>query len=413
MPKRIIHSKKHFIKKGKRTQRKFLKHRNLKTIKGGMFKRAKNIFSKKKAQGFKRGINRKLIGEAFNKRQSNINSTKLDKNRIKGYLTGIDISKLKNTFLEISELYKEGESVGINSRINEGIKAIEELQNKFKKEIDSHNKTLGDLKGDSLIKEVNDGAKTLDASLGPLVSQQKSFSSNFGKALENASNQIRSGFGDPWFLSKALKTASLEYLLNEDNKFSIQKLFDNYLMKNKNLNNLLNYNGENILEGYQISLINQLRNPTIPPQAFGSTGPLPKLNFLNNQALSQQQDPKQELSLTESNITAQVTKPESFDDVAQTSYSLNNPEGLPEVAEKMIKYQAQRKAEAEANPFQPFKGTPPTLPEGEGSGEEVTPALPQEIAPEGPTSPPPIKRDGSGGNGQVDPFNVGNVGSDF
>lgn len=426
MSKKITHSKKRLVKKGKRTQRKSVKRRNLKTIKGGMFKRAKNFLSKKKAQGFKTGNNRRQIGVAFNNRQNKINKTKSSKKRMNDFRDSLDINKLSAKLQEIETFYSlnPDKPEKINEEIETakyGIGAIQRLQSMFKVKIDEHNEKLGKIMdGPLLISKVNDSVENLEASLGPLISQQKPFSSNLGKALENASKQIQNSLGDPWFLSRALKTAPRDYLIKEDNKFSIQKLFDNYLMKNKNLTNSVN--GKDILESHRDSLIVQLTNDPIAigQQQFGSTGPGPKIKFgdslVGKPELSQLK--QRELPIEESNISSQVTTPESFD-VPQTSFSYSNPEGLSNTAADMLKYQARRQAEAEANPFQQeFEGTPPPLPEVEGSGEEVTPALSQGIATEGPTSPAPIKRDGSGGNGPAEPagttvnpfdFNVGDL----
>ena len=377
MAKRIIRSKKRIMKNGKRNQRKSVKRRKLKTIKGGMFKRAKKFFSKKKAQGIKTGNTRRQIGVAFDDRQEKIDTSKKRRKTTKDFSTEMDISisKLRGKLNEIGQFYSGAvpfKPEGINKKIEiaeDGIGMIQELQQILDDATTKQNETLADLKGALLIPEVKTIVETLDALNGALVSQQKKANrSNIGKALENASSKIQTSLGDPWFLSTALKTASRDYLITKDNKFSIQNLFDNYLMKNKNLTNSVN--GEKILESHRDSLIVQLKEDPIAigQQPFGTPGAPPRM-FRN-------------IVETNSNAGSGGIVPQGVFAADQTARSLNNRKGLPEDALQILEQQNEDRNRAEST----FKKIPPAAPP-EKATRRILPLTPSELAKLGVPAP--------------------------
>ena len=271
MPKRIIRSKKRIMKNGKRNQRKYIKHRNLKTIKGGMFKTAKNLFSKTRAKGLSTGEKRSLIGEAFNEKQASINSTKVNKNKMNDYLTGIDVSKLTDTIERIAAAYRgpvPGKPTNFSTTIDvarEGIAAVKQLQQMFKDNVDKYNEQIVDIKGTPLITtELNKALEDAGSKTDILIAAAGD-GGDEGEALEYISNNINSN--ESWYFAlRALKNASREYLLNDEKKFSINNLFNNYLLRNKNLTMM--DHGTKILEDNRDTLINELRSDTAVNQGL-------------------------------------------------------------------------------------------------------------------------------------------------
>ena len=272
MPKRIIRSKKRVLKNRKRSQRKSIKRRKLKTIKGGAF------FKKLWAKGRTVGTERTQRGQAFNDKQKTLNDIKTKKNNIRSTLKDFLKFDITGAEIDLRNLHNLYSSAPPNNKLPQGIndsitklvgtktdqtwskeggllREIKNLQKMFEGEINKYNEQIANIKGPTLLKQdLKSAVDAITAAAGPMIDGKIAQGETLGEALDNSSNNLNSN--ESWyFAARALKHASSDYLINKDNKFSIKNLFDNYFLKNKHLTKGA---GEQILTKYRDDLIKEL-----------------------------------------------------------------------------------------------------------------------------------------------------------
>jgi hypothetical protein len=310
MPKRIIRSKKRIVKNGKRNQRKYIKHRNLKTIKGGSstplqlqlqppqaqpkksffsklgnpFKTLKNSMGKARArskyarpgyetpdggQPTKNDVNR-----AYNSKQQKLEQSRSVRTKIQTVLKGLEYITLQSiNSLELDNV--------VEPNVIDKLKEFNTIKETLKGLLNQQNKDIAGLRSNNLFSETLSSSTTATTDLEVFFA-----SSNEDFDEQNEQSPIAdTKVGSHWLLSSALKTATPEYLstistelesywkktglwpfdspanksyipnIDNSKKYTIEKLFNNYFLKNKKLTANLDTKNEFNLRGAMIQFI--------------------------------------------------------------------------------------------------------------------------------------------------------------